>query len=145
MSTLTITPELTARLRASGYKLTPPRLAVLQVIFGQGGHLNPAEILERVRKIQPGVGRASISRTVELLTQLGSIRPIYLGESCPIDIHAEGGHHHLVCSLCGKVIDFDQCTADQIADDLSARYGFTIVSHLLEFYGECAECKAGAG
>ena len=100
MSTLTITPELTARLRASGYKLTPPRLAVLQVIFGQGGHLN---------------------------------------------IHAEGGHHHLVCSLCGKVIDFDQCTADQIADDLSARYGFTIVSHLLEFYGECAECKAGAG
>ena len=145
MSTLTITPDLTARLRASGYKLTPPRLAVLQVIFGQGGHLNPAEILERVRKIQPGVGRASIYRTLELLTQLGIIRPIYLGESGPIYIHAEGGHHHLVCSLCGKVIDFDQCTADQIADDLSARYGFTIVSHLLEFYGECAECKAGAG
>lgn len=138
----TLSPELTARLRAAGYKLTPPRLAVLEVIFGRGGHLNPAEILEQAREIHPGVGRASIYRTLELLTQLGIIRPIYLGENGPIYIHAEGGHHHLVCSTCGRVIDFEQCTADQIADELSERYGFTINSHLLEFYGECATCKS---
>ena len=142
MSSTTLSPELTARLRAAGYKLTPPRLAVLQVIFNQGGHLNPAEILARANAIHPGVGRASIYRTLELLTQLGIIRPIYLGENGPIYIHAQGGHHHLVCSTCGKVIDFDQCSADQISDELSARYGFIIHSHLLEFYGRCAECAA---
>ena len=141
MNDKALSPELTARLRLAGYKLTPPRLAVLQVIFGDGGHLNPAEILERARAIHPSVGRASIYRTLELLTQLGLIRPIYLGENGPIYIHAEGGHHHLVCSTCGKVIDFDQCTADQIADELAARYGFTIHSHLLEFYGLCANCE----
>ncbi len=47
----------------------------------------------------------------------------------------------LAVTTCGKVIDFDQCTADQIADELAARYGFTIHSHLLEFYGRCASCR----
>ncbi len=137
-----ISPELTARLRAAGYKITPPRLAVLEVILNQNEHLNPAEILQRARAVYPGVGRASIYRTLELLTQLRIVRPIYLGENGPIYIRAEGGHHHLVCSHCSVVIDFDQCSADELANELSTRFGFTIQSHLLEFYGLCAACKS---
>ena len=137
----TISPELTTRLRAAGYKITPPRLAVLEVILNQGEHLNPTEILQRARVVHPRVERASIYRTLELLTQLRIVRPIYLGESGPIYIRTEGGHHHLVCSHCGVVIDFEQCSADDLANDLSARFGFTIQSHLLEFYGLCARCK----
>ena len=134
--------QIIDRLRAAGHKITPPRLAVLEVIEQEGEHLNPAEILTRAQAIYPALGRATVYRTLELLTQLGIVRPIYVGEYGPTYIRAEGGHHHLVCSTCGIVIDFDQCAAEQMTQELSERFGFQIKSHLLEFYGLCERCKA---
>lgn len=135
---------LVARVRAAGYKITPPRMAVLEVIYNEGGHLNPVEVLEQARAIHARLGRATVYRTLELLTQLGIVRPIYLVDSGPIYIRADSAHHHLVCSHCGLIIDFDQCSAGDIADELSREHGFEIKSHLLEFYGVCANCSARA-
>lgn len=134
--------DVIARLRAAGYKITPPRLAVLEVIEQKGEHLNPNDILEQAKAIHPGLGRATVYRTLELLTQLGIVRPIYVGESGPTYIRADGNHHHLVCSGCGIVVDFDQCVADQMTQDLHTRFGFQIQSHLLEFYGLCTRCQS---
>ena len=129
------------RLRDAGYKITPPRLSVLEVIEQEGEHLDPAQILRRAQSIHPAIGRATVYRTLELLTQLNIVRPIYVGEHGPTYIRAEGGHHHLVCSTCGVVIDFDQCMAGDMMRDLKDRFGFQIQSHLLEFYGVCANCQ----
>jgi Fe2+ or Zn2+ uptake regulation protein len=130
------------RLRDAGYKITPPRLAVLEVIEQEGEHLDPAQILRRAQSIHPAIGRATVYRTLELLTQLNIVRPIYVGEHGPTYIRAEGGHHHLVCSTCGIIIDFDQCMAGDMMRDLSDRFGFQIQSHLLEFYGTCVNCQS---
>lgn len=136
-----ISQEWIVLLRDAGYKITPSRLAVLEVIQERGEHLNPAEILVQARAIHPGIGRATVYRTLELLTQLGIVRPIYVGEEGPTYIRAAGGHHHLVCSRCGLVVEFEQCMADEMAQDLHTRFGFRIDSHLLEFYGLCAACQ----
>jgi Fur family transcriptional regulator, ferric uptake regulator len=133
--------QLVERLRSAGYKITPPRLAVLEVIQQEGEHLHPNEILDQAKSIHPEIGRATVYRTLELLTQLGIVRPIYVGETGPMYIRIEGGHHHLVCSECGRIVDFDQCMADEMAYDLAERFGFRITSHLLEFYGLCADCQ----
>ncbi len=133
--------HLTARLRNAGYKLTPPRLAVLEVIQQEGEHLNPNEILRQAQAIHPQTGRATVYRTLELLTELGIVRPIYVGEHGPTYIRAEGGHHHLVCSQCGAIVDFDQCVADGMERELEVQFGFEIRSHLLEFYGLCPSCR----
>ena len=138
----TTTHPLVQQLRSAGYKLTPARLAVLQVIEQEGEHLEPAQILARAQAIHPAIGRATVYRTLELLTQLNIVRPIYVGEHGPTYIRAEGGHHHLVCSTCGLVVDFDQCVAEQMTSELAERFGFQIQSHLLEFYGLCAACQA---
>ncbi|HRW47288.1 MAG: transcriptional repressor [Caldilinea sp.] len=135
-----MSPELIDRLREAGYKITPPRLAVLEVIQREGEHLNPNEILAQAQAIHPQTGRATVYRTLELLTNLGIVRPIYVGDSGPTYIRAEGGHHHLVCSQCGRILDFEQCVADSMERELEARFGFRIKSHLLEFYGLCADC-----
>lgn len=132
--------EIVERLRAAGYKITPPRLAVLEVIEQKGEHLNPNEILEQAKAIHPALGRATVYRTLELLTQLGIVRPIYVGETGPTYIRADGNHHHIVCSQCGRVVDFEQCVADQMTHDLAERFNFRITSHLLEFYGVCGDC-----
>ncbi|MFN3331639.1 MAG: Fur family transcriptional regulator, partial [Caldilinea sp.] len=65
-------------------------------------------------------------------------------DSGPTYIRAEGGHHHLVCSCCGRVVDFEQCVADSMERELEERFGFRIRSHLLEFYGLCADCNETA-
>jgi Fe2+ or Zn2+ uptake regulation protein len=104
--------------------------------------LNPAQIFAKAQAHYPGLGRATVYRTLELLTQLGLVRPIYVGEHGLTYIRAQGGHHHFVCARCGLFVDFDRCTADEIAADLAERFGFVISGHLLEFYGLCPHCKA---
>ena len=144
MSPTTLSDELIIRLRDAGYKITPPRLAVLEVIQREGEHLNPNEILRQAQAIHRQTSRATVYRTLELLTHLGIVRPIYVGEQGPTYIRAEGGHHHLVCSHCGKIVDFDQCAADTMQHELEVRFDFQIQSHLLEFYGLCAACQRAA-
>jgi len=136
--------DLVNQLRAAGYKITPARLAVLQLVADSTDHLVPAMVLERGRAIYPKLGRATVYRTLELLTELRVLRPIYGGSDGVNFIRAEGGHHHLVCADCGDTIEFDDCVAAELAHDLAERFGFTIQSHLLEFYGVCAPCTSGA-
>lgn len=133
--------DLIHRLRAAGYKITPPRLAVLEVIQREGEHFNPQEILVQAQAIHAQTGRATVYRTLELLTQLGIVRPIYVGEGSPTYIRADHAHHHLVCSHCGQIVEFDACAADLMGCELERRFGFRITSHLLEFYGVCAQCR----
>ena len=130
------------RLRLAGHKLTPPRQAVLQVLDEGGEHLSHSEILERGQAIYPALGRATVYRTLELLTSLGIVRPIYLGASQSVCFtRADGAHHHLICSECGQVIEFDECILDQLQESLSERLNFQIRGHLLEFYGQCDRCQ----
>jgi Fur family ferric uptake transcriptional regulator len=136
--------QLVTRLRDAGYKITPARLAVLQVIEAEDMHLNPGEILEQGRALCPKLGRATVYRTLEVLTRLGIVRPIYLGDGAPSFIRTDGGHHHLVCADCGAVVEFDECIAEELTQELQSRFGFQIQSHLLEFYGRCPQCVSAA-
>lgn len=132
---------LAEKLKRAGHKLTAPRQAVVQVLEQEGEHLSPNEILAQGRTIYPKLGRATVYRTLDLLTDLGLIRPIYLHDASQRYVTAQGGHHHLVCTDCGIAFEFEQCEADQLAVTLAERFGFEIHSHLLEFYGLCHTCK----
>lgn len=135
---------LPARLKRAGYKLTAPRAAVIHVLENAGEHLSPNEVLAMGRQALPRLSRASVYRTLDLLSNLGIIRPILLGDTCQRYVANEGGHHHLVCSECGAVFDFDRCGVDRLAAALAEEYGFQIRSHLLEFYGLCRHCRPQA-
>ena len=131
----------TERMQLAGYKLTPPRLAVLHVLDETDEHLSRAQILARVQAVQPAIGRATVYRTLELLIRLGVVRPIYLGEQTVCFTRADRGHHHLICSDCGQVVEFDECAVDQLQETLAQRLNFDIRGHLLEFYGLCERCQ----
>lgn len=127
-------------LESAGFRLTPPREAVLAALESGDDHMTPADVLARAQAIYPGLGRATVYRTLELMTSLGLLRPIFLGERGLCLTLAEGGHHHLVCSDCGAVIEFDECTVGQLEQELARRLNFQIRGHLLEFYGLCERC-----
>ena len=133
--------DLATKLKRAGYKLTAPRQAVAQVLEHEGEHLSPSEVLALGRQIYPKLSRATVYRTLDLLTDLGLVRPIYLGDNRQRYVTGQGGHHHLVCVDCGAAFEFDGCQADRLGVMLSEQFQFEIHSHLLEFYGLCQTCR----
>jgi Fe2+ or Zn2+ uptake regulation protein len=130
------------RLRRAGCKITPARRAVLKIFEAEHAHLSPEDVLKRGRRIYPALGRATVYRTLDLLTGLGVLRPIYLGDSRPCFTRIAEGHHHLVCSRCERVTEFDGRGVKEIARRLSRKLDFDVQSHLLEFYGLCGKCRS---
>ena len=99
--------DLAQKLKSAGYKLTLPRLAVIEVLESQPEHLNHNQILVEAQKIYPKVSRATVYRTLELLVELNLVRPLYLNDPTQRFVSAAGGHHHLICSVCGVIIEFE--------------------------------------
>ena len=131
---------LAEQLKKSGYKLTQPRLAVIDVLENQGQHLSHEQILDQGKKIHPQLSRATVYRTLDLLVEMNLMRPLYLNEPTQRFISAYGGHHHLVCTSCQTVLEFDDCVVDDLAQTLSKQFNFQIRNHLLEFQGFCENC-----
>ncbi len=129
-------------LRAHGYKLTPQRLAVLQVIQQGNEHLTPAQVLERGCTIYPGLGFTTVYRTLDLLSELGFVRRVHLEGRCRAYARAdEMNGHHLVCQPCHRVVDFPCFGLKELIEQLGRRTGFVVESHLLELVGLCPTCQ----
>jgi Fur family ferric uptake transcriptional regulator len=139
METLSLRAQ---KLRDAGHKLTNARLAVLRALEESGGHITSAEVLGRVDEIDGSIGRASVFRTLDLLTNLAIIRPTYIGTSMTPTyvLLPEGHHHHIICTHCNRVIEFEECGLEAISTDLERRLGVRLSGHLLEFYGLCDQC-----
>jgi Fur family ferric uptake transcriptional regulator len=130
------------RLRDAGYKLTNARLTVLSALEADDGHVTSTELLERVNALDPSIGRASVFRTLDLLTQLSIIRPTYIDSSITPTyvLMPNGHHHHIVCTNCNRVIEFEDCGLDKLRQELEQRLDVHLTGHLLEFYGLCGDC-----
>jgi Fur family transcriptional regulator, ferric uptake regulator len=131
------------RLRQAGYKLTHARLSVLKCVMELGGHCTSSDVLEAVMAADDNIGRASVFRTLDLLTQLGIIRPTYIESSAtPHYIMMPGGHHHhVICTNCNEITEFDDCGLEDLERELEKRLGVQITGHLLEFYALCDTCQ----
>jgi Fur family transcriptional regulator, ferric uptake regulator len=130
------------RLRDAGHKLTNARLTVLDVLEKSGGHITSAEVLDRVNATDSSIGRASVFRTLDLLTSLSIIRPTYIHSSLTPTyvLLPDGHHHHIICTNCNRVIEFEECALSNIEAELEARLHVRLTGHLLEFYGLCDNC-----
>ena len=133
-------------LREHGYKLTPQRHIVLRAMASSRDHLTPEVIYEKSRVEDPGIGRVTVYRTLDLLSKLNLVCRVHAEGRCRSYMmrRPTEHHHHLVCSGCGKVIDFTNCSLIEMEKKLSQESGFDIRGHLLEFYGLCRDCISNA-
>jgi Fur family ferric uptake transcriptional regulator len=132
---------LAKKLKANGYKLTPARLAVIEVLENEPEHLSHLQILAEGQNLYPQLSRATVYRTMDLLVELKLVRPLYLNDPTQRFVSAAGGHHHLICTNCDTTLEFDHCTVDELAQELAKKYNFQIRNHLLEFQGLCEICR----
>jgi len=131
------------RLRDAGYKLTSARLTVLEVIEASGGHITSSDVLEKVAERDTSIGRASVFRTLDLFTRLNIIRPTFIDTSTTpyYVLMPDGHHHHIVCIVCNRVIEFDECGIQELTAELEKKYGVAIDGCLIELFGRCADCR----
>jgi Fur family ferric uptake transcriptional regulator len=139
--TLTV-KNIATTIRESGYRLTPQRQAILEIILESQNHLTPVALHKRARDRHPKVGKVTIYRTLELLIQLGFLCKVHSETFCRSYLvrRPDEHHHHLVCSICGKVVDFNNCELKKMELQLTNETNFIIDDHLLEFHGRCQSC-----
>ncbi|NJN82478.1 MAG: transcriptional repressor [Caldilineaceae bacterium] len=125
-----------------GYRLTHARRVVIDCLVQSGGHISADDLVAQVHSIAPHVGRMTVFRTLELLTELGHVQPTYQGTGAAHYIlMKEGSHHHLICTRCYQIIDFDDCMEKELAQMIGERFNFEVQSHLLEVHGLCEACQ----
>jgi Fur family ferric uptake transcriptional regulator len=134
--------QLSRELAIRGYKLTAPRRAVLDVIAGMCESLSPAEIYERGRRRYPRLGLVTVYRTLDILVEAGVVRRMHHDNGCHSYALAQAAHgHHLICSSCNQVIEFDGCDLDELFTSVARKTGFRIEGHWLEAFGLCPKCQ----
>ena len=146
--------QLKKRLKAKGLKITIQRLLVLRVLSEtRGEHLTAEEVFYKASELHPGIGLATIYRTIQLLTQLGLVDRINLDDGSARyeinDAEDETGkrhrHHHLICLNCGKIIPFEKDLLEELERNVSETTGFQIVDHEVRLYGYCSDCAEAEG
>lgn len=133
-------------IRENGYKLTPQRHAVLKVIAATHDHMTPEAIYNKVHEEHPSIGLVTVYRTLDLLNELHLVCRVHANDGCRSYMmrRPTEHHHHLVCTGCGRVVDFTSCSLKDIEERLAADTGFGIDGHILEFYGRCPDCASPA-
>lgn len=137
--------KLKNNLKEKGYKLTPQRRAVLDIIIkNEGKHLTAEELYDLVKIECPEIGLATVYRTVLLLEELGVVCRLDLNDGCSRYelVHEDENHqhHHLICTNCGKVIEVEGDLLESLEHSIEEKYNFKIKNHSVKFYGLCKEC-----
>jgi Fur family transcriptional regulator, ferric uptake regulator len=135
------TRQHTTRTRKAelGQRQTQQRDAIVEVIRLAGGPLTINEILERAQSVVPGLGIATVYRTVKLLLEAERLRTVILpsGET-RYEAAGLGHHHHFHCRSCDEVYDLASCPV-AVPDGRYAG-GFIVEDHELTLYGTCPAC-----
>lgn len=136
---------LLRQLERAGHRLTGPRREIIRIIAADHERFTAAELLAAVQQQDAAIGRATVFRTLDLLTAVGILQRVHLdGMGChSYVICGRSHHHHMVCANCNKVTDFEQGEVEGLLARLGQRQGFKVEGHHLEVYGKCTDCQAG--
>ena len=130
-------------LDSSGRRLTAPRRAVAELIDGRDGAFTAAELVGQAKTERPGLGRATIFRTLDMFLELGAVERIELpdGRHAYV-VSGPEHHHHVVCSRCGRMTDIDDRGIKALTKKIAKRTGYAIDTHHLALSGLCQPCQA---
>jgi len=131
-------------LRAAGYRATPQRQAILQVLEASDRPLNVEEILSRMEGNRSGI--PTVYRNLQQFAEQGWIESIVLTDNtmrfvrCSSSTH----HHHILCEQCGRMVELEGCGIQKAVTAMASRSGFQITRHQIQLFGLCPECQAKA-
>ena len=134
-------PDLLAVLEDRGHRMTGPRRSVIDRLGDKAEGFSAEEICDEL----PGVGRATVYRTIKLLLEAGVICKLALPNGAPkYSLARFEHHHHTVCVRCGNVGEFRAATIERLIRAIGADIPGEILGHRIEFYITCHQCGEAA-
>lgn len=129
-------------IKSRGLRETSQREGVLRFLTQAKGHLTQEEIYEALRPIQPGIGRATVFRTVKLLEEIGLVTRVTFADGQPrFEYSHERQHHdHMICVECGEALEFSSPAIERLQVQAARTRGFEMRWHRHEMFGRCARC-----
>ena len=126
-----------------GVRSTRQRKAVVDVLAEIDNFASAKEIHQELASREHNVGLTTVYRTLQSLAEIGGVDVLTVtgGETLYRQCHAEGHHHHLVCTNCGRTVEIDGGPVEAWAQNIASQNGFTLSSHEAEIFGLCAECQ----
>lgn len=139
-----MTHHATRTLQELGYRLTPQRVLVWDVLRESGAHMSAEEVCARVQERFPQVNMSTVYRTLELLVGLELVRETHLGPMRRFyEVEEEVPHHHLVCDLCGGVTHVHDEDLGDLKATLAVERGFA--TREITVHGRCRSCHERGG
>jgi len=123
-------------------KITKQRRTVLKAFLECKNHISVEELYHTVLRVEPKIGLATVYRTLALLTKSGLALEMDFGdgqkryESSYRTVH----HDHMVCTECGKIIEFNHPLIEKYQEEIAKENSFKITSHKLDLFGHCLDC-----
>jgi Fur family transcriptional regulator, ferric uptake regulator len=132
------------RVRVAGYRGGAAQRAVVDLLAGESCCLTAQEVFDRLRGGERQVSLASIYRALDLLTELGLVQKVEVGQgSARFErAAAEDHHHHLVCDDCGRVEAFSDERLERAIRGVASKVGYEVEAHDVVLHGACADCAA---
>ena len=129
-------------LAEKGLKTTKQREIILDEFLRSSSHLSTEELYLKIRRKHPQIGYATVYRTLTLFSECGIAeeRNFGDGQARYEKSNGEEHHDHLVCTVCGAIIEFEDPRIEELQMKVARERGFEITSHRLELYGRCAKC-----
>src|SRR5215469_6548871 len=125
-------------------RLTAQRRTIIETAFNTRQHFTADQLLAWSKRRDKSVSRATVYRTLPLLTESGLVREMDFGKDRKIydPNYAEHPHHnHIICQDCEKIVEFDSAKIEQLENEISRRLGFSVKSHRLQISAHCDEFR----
>lgn len=125
-------------------RLTAQRRAIIDTVFSTEEHFTADQLLEWSRKRDKSVSRATVYRTLPLLTESGLVREMDFGKDHRFydpNYAEHPRHNHIICQDCEKIVEFESSKIEQLENEISHRLGFSVNTHRLQITASCEEFK----
>ena len=132
----------TSRAKA-GVRSTPQRAAIIALLDDVDGFRSAQELHDELRRRGETIGLTTVYRTLQTLASADLVDTVRTdsGESVYRRCAAPEHHHHLVCRGCGAAVELSGREVEAWAAEVAARFGYSDVSHTIELFGTCADCR----
>jgi Fur family transcriptional regulator, ferric uptake regulator len=139
-----IIDELKKIVKQKGLKYTEQREIVLSVLLHAKEHLSAEEVYNEIKREHQdsNIGIATVYRALSFLEEVDLIASITFGtDGKKYESNAKSHHDHLICTSCGKIIEFMDDEIEKRQEKIAKKNKFKITSHSMQLYGTCETCQ----
>lgn len=132
-------------LKSNALKFTKQRELVLKFLYEHDDHYTPEDIYMSLKQTYPSItiGIATVYRTLTLLEESGIVSSISFGaQGKKYELGLKKHHDHLICTTCGKIIEFLDETIETQQELIAKQFNFKMTDHTMKIVGLCQACQA---